>query len=124
MTEEVMTRPEVVAMIVTVVLSLLGMLVAFAAAAKRWADSKFSPITKAVAETRQQTVNNHGPDGKDVNLRDQLDDIQEEMRSGFKRMDHQFGEVHDRQIRTESRLEGVESRAASEHERIWKHLNS
>lgn len=111
-------------MIVTVVLSLLGMLVAFAAAAKRWADSKFSPITKAVAETRQQTVNNHGPDGKDVNLRDQLDDIQEEMRSGFKRMDHQFGEVHDRQIRTEYRLEGVESRAASEHERIWKHLNS
>ena len=56
-------------------------------------------------------------------MRDQLDEIQEEMRSAFRRMDHQFGEVHDRHIETCRRVEGMENRASEEHARIWKAIN-
>lgn len=134
MPPEVMTRPEVVSIIVAVLVAIGGALVAFATAAKRWADSKFTPIAKAVQETKAQAVNNHGPDGKDINLRDQIDTIQREMREGFRRMDHQFGEIHDRQIQeaedrqaVDSRLQALDRRAQSEHTSIWdairKHQN-
>ena len=134
MPPEVMTRPEVASIIVAVLVALGGALIAFATAAKRWADSKFTPIAKAVQETKAQAVNNHGPDGKDINLRDQIDTIQREMREGFRRMDHQFGEIHDRQIQeaedrqaVDSRLQALDRRAQSEHTSIWdairKHQN-
>ena len=134
MPPEVMTRPEVVSIIVAVLVAIGGALVAFATAAKRWADSKFTPIAKAVQETKAQAVNNHGPDGKDINLRDQIDTIQREMREGFRRMDHQFGEIHDRQRQeaedrqaVDSRLQALDRRAQSEHTSIWdairKHQN-
>ena len=134
MPPEVMTRPEVVSIIVAVVLSLGGALVAFATAAKRWADGKFKPIEKDVAAVKSEAVNNHGPEGKDINLRDQIDTIQTEMRDGFKRMDHQFGEIHDRQIQeaedrqaVDSRLQALDRRAQSENASIWdairKHQN-
>ena len=134
MPPEVMTRPEVVSIIVAVLVAIGGALVAFATAAKRWADSKFTPIAKAVQETKAQAVNNHGPEGKNINLRDQIDTIQTEMRDGFKRMDHQFGEIHDRQIQeaedrqaVDSRLQALDRRAQSEHTSIWdairKHQN-
>ena len=118
MPPEVMTRPEVVSIIVAVLVALGGALVAFATAAKRWADSKFTPIAKAVQETKAQAVNNHGPDGKDINLRDQIDTIQREMREGFRRMDHQFGEVHDRDVQTTHRIENLEERAEADHKQL------
>ena len=124
-----MTRPEVVSMIVTVVLAVLGALTAFAAMAKRWADAKFKPIEKDVAAVRYQAENSHGPEGKDVNLRDQIDTIQKEMREGFRRMDHQIGEMHDRQIQevedrqsVDARLQALDRRAQSEHASIWDAL--
>ena len=120
MHEEILTHPEVIKMVIGAIVAILGAVVALAAAAKRWADARFKPIASAVKATQQQTENNHGPDGKDVNLRDQIDDIQAEIRSGFRRMDHQFGEVHDRQTLTDARVEGIESRASTEHARIWK----
>ena len=134
MPPEVMARPEVVSIIVAVLVALGGALIAFATAAKRWADSKFTPIAKAVQETKAQAVNNHGPEGKNINLREQIDTIQTEMRDGFKRMDHQFGEIHDRQIQeaedrqaVDSRLQALDRRAQSEHASIWdairKHQN-
>ena len=117
MPPEVMTRPEVVSIIVAVVLSLGGALVAFATAAKRWADSKFSPIAKDVKDTKEQAVNTHGPDGKNDNLRDQLDRMEKSMTKGFNRMDHQFGEVHDRQ-------QATDDRALDEHHRLWDAIKS
>ena len=129
MPPEVMTRPEVVTMLVTVVLAVLGALTAFAAMAKRWADGKFKPIEKDMAAVKSEAVNNHGPEGKNINLRDQIDTIQTEMRDGFKRMDHQFGEIHDRQIQeaedrqaVDSRLQTLDKRAQSEHASIWDAL--
>ena len=129
MPPEVMTRPEVVSIIVAVVLSLGGALVAFATAAKRWADGKFKPIAKDVKETKEQAVNSHGPEGKNINLRDQIDTIQREMRAGFRRMDHQFGEMHDRhqaevedRQAVDARLQALDRRSQSEHASIWDAL--
>lgn len=122
--KEVMTRPEVLAMLATVIVAVLGALAALAGLAKRWADRKFAPIQEGVAAVRYQAENEHGPFGKAVNLRDQLDEIQAEMRDGFKRMDHQFGEVHDRQIQQDRRIQGVENRVSEEHTRIWKALEN
>ena len=129
MPPEVMTRPEVVSIIVAVLVAIGGALVAFATAAKRWADSKFSPIAKDVKETKEQAVNSHGSEGKNINLRDQIDTIQTEMRAGFRRMDHQFGEVHERQIQ-EARdrqalgenLRSLAKRSETEHASIWDYL--
>ena len=129
MPPEVMTRPEVVSIIVAVLVAIGGALVAFATAAKRWADSKFSPIAKDVKETKEQAVNSHGSEGKNINLRDQIDTIQTEMRAGFRRMDHQFGEMHDRQVQevedrqaVDARLQALDRRAQSEHASIWEAL--
>ena len=129
MPPEVMTRPEVVTMLVTVVLAVLGALTAFAAMAKRWADAKFKPIEKDMAAVKSEAVNSHGTEGKNINLRDQIDTIQTEMRAGFKRMDHQFGEIHDRQIQeaedrqaVDSRLQALDKRTQSEHASIWDAL--
>ena len=129
MPPEVMTRPEVVTMLVTVVLAVLGALTAFAAMAKRWADAKFKPIEKDMAAVKSEAVNSHGPEGNNINLRDQIDTIQTEMRAGFKRMDHQFGEIHDRQIQeaedrqaVDSRLQTLDRQTQSEHASIWEDL--
>ena len=118
MHEEILTHPEVIKMVIGAIVAILGAVVALAAAAKRWADARFKPIASAVKATQQQTENNHGPDGKDVNLRDQIDDIQAEIRSGFRRMDHQFGEVHDRDIQTTHRIENLEERAEADHKQL------
>ena len=122
MPPEVMTRPEVVSIIVAVLVAIGGALVAFATAAKRWADSKFTPIEKDMAAVKSEAVNNHGPEGKDINLRDQIDTIQTEMRDGFKRMDHQFGEIHDRQIQEAEDRQALDRRVQSEHASIWDAL--
>ena len=113
--QTVFTKPEVIALVVGLISAVLIALTAIAMMAKRWADRKFSPIS-------EQVVNNHGKDGKDVNLREQIDEMQAEMREGFRRMDNQFGEVHDRQIQQDRRIQGVENRASEEHARIWKML--
>jgi hypothetical protein len=125
-----MTRPEVLAMLATVVVAVLGALAALAGLAKRWADRQFAPIQEGVAAVRYQAENEHGPSGKDVNLRDQLDEIQAEMRDGFKRMDHSFGEVHDRQqaeVRDRQALaedvKALEKRASVEHAALRAEIN-
>lgn len=129
--QEVMTRPEVITLVVSLITAVLLALTALAMMAKRWADRKFAPIQAGVAAVRYQAENEHGPDGKDVNLREQLDEIQSEMRDGFKRMDHSFGEVHDRQqaeikdrqaLATE--VKALEERATREHTRIWEQLDN
>ena len=70
-----------------------------------------------LAAVKDQTVNTHGPDGKNDNLRDQLDRMEKAMTKGFNRMDHQFGEVHDRQ-------QATDERALEEHHRLWDAIKS
>lgn len=141
MPPEVMTRPEVASIIVAVLVALGGALIAFATAAKRWADSKFTPIAKAVQETKAQAVNNHGPDGKDINLRDQVDDIQEaqerilaaievltaESRDLPKKVDRSLGEIRRDIAQEREERQLLDHRSQSEHGSIWdairKHQN-
>ena len=132
--QEALTKPEVVSLVVGFIIAVIAALTALATLAKRWAARKLGPLRDDVAAVRYQAENNHGPDGKDINLRDQIDTIQREMREGFRRMDHQFGEIHDRQIQeaedrqaVDSRLQALDRRAQSEHTSIWdairKHQN-
>ena len=136
MPPEVMTRPEVASIIVAVLVALGGALIAFATAAKRWADSKFTPIAKAVQETKAQAVNNHGPEGKDVNLRDQVDDIQEaqerilaaievltaESRDLPKKMYRSLGEIRRDIAQEREERQSLDQRSQAEHATIWDYL--
>ena len=63
-------------------------------------------------------MNTHGPDGKNDNLRDQLDRMEKNMTTGFNRMDRQFGEVHDRDVQTTHRIENLEERAEADHKQL------
>ena len=120
--EEALTAPEVVSLVVGFIIAVIAALTALATLAKRWADRKFAPIQEGVAAVRYQAENEHGPEGKNDNLREQMDRIEHGMADGFRRMDNQFGEVHDRQIQQDRRIQGVENRASEEHARIWKSL--
>ena len=122
--EEALTKPEVVSLVVGFIIAVIAALTALATLAKRWADRKLGPLRDDVAAVRYQAENNHGPEGKNDNLREQMDRIEHGMADGFRRMDNQFGEVHDRQIQQDRRIQGVENRASEEHARIWKSLEN
>lgn len=136
--EELLKDPKVVELVTTLILAIIGALIGLAAFGKKWADvkmaeldskmsgldSKLKPIKKNVENVLYQTENNHGPEGKDINLREQLDLIQEENRDGFRRMDQQFGEVHDRQIQIEKRMDSIDNRILIENDRVWKQIES
>ena len=79
---------------------------------------KFDSQQADLKAVKYQTENNHGPDGKDDNLRDQLDRMERVVTDGFRRMDHQFGEVHDRDIQTTHRIENLEERAEADHKQL------
>lgn len=139
----VITAPEVVTALTLVV---VGVLTWFTVRLKRSTDR----MRETVDQTHEQVTNTHT-----TNLRDDMDGVSggietlrrliqfvsdqqaqmaEKLASvdsrqaeGFKRMDHQFGEVHDRQQReAEDRqalgeqIRDVEHRATEEHARIWR----
>ena len=136
--QEILKDPKVVELLTTLILAIIGAFIGLAAYGKKWADVKMSelddkmsgldaklkPIKKDVANVLYQTENNHGPEGKNINLREQLDAIQEENREGFRRMDHLFGEVHDRQIQIEKRMDSIDNRILIENDRVWKQIES
>lgn len=139
----VITAPEVTTALTLVV---VGVLTWFTARLKRSTDR----MRETVDQTHEQVTNTHT-----TNLRDDMDgvsggietlrrliqsvsdqqaQIAEKLASvdsrqadGFRRMDHQFGEVHDRQQReAEDRqalgeqIRDVEHRVTEEHARIWR----
>ena len=116
--EPILTDPGVIEAMVAVVIAVLTALAALLGfGVKRLRDlQKLSTETsKHVAVTKDQVTNNH-----DTNLRDDVTELKTLMTDGFRRMDHQFGQSHDRQVITDRRIAGVESNARQEHERIWK----
>lgn len=139
----VITAPEVITALTLVV---VGVLTWFTVRLKRSTDR----MRETVDQTHEQVTNTHT-----TNLRDDMDGVSggietlrrliqsvsdqqaqmaEKLASvdfrqadGFRRMDHQFGEVHDRQQReAEDRqalgeqIRDVEHRATEEHARIWR----
>ena len=105
---EVLSADEVKTALITLVVALIGTIMALMLYLK----TKFDKQNHDLAAVKDQTVNTHGPDGKNDNLRAQLDRMEKNMTNGFNRMDHQFGEVHDRQ-------QATDERALEEHKRLW-----
>lgn len=99
--------------------AMVGLVVALAGAASAlmlYLKAKFGRQQRDLSAVKDQTVNTHGPDGKNENMRDQLDRMEKNMTAGFRRIDHQFGEVHDRQ-------QATDDRALEEHHRLWDAIN-
>ena len=110
---EVLSADEVKTALITLIVALVGAVTALVLYLKAKLDRQQADL-KAV---KYQTENNHGPDGKDDNLRDQLDRMERVVTDGFKRMDHEFGEVHDRQ-------QATDARALEEHKHLWDELST
>ena len=120
--EPILKDPGVIEAMVAVVIAVLTAVTALLGfGVKRLRDlQKLSTETsERVAVTKEQVTNNH-----DTNLRDDVTDLKILVTDGFRRMDHLFGESHDRQVITDRRIEGVETNARVEHERIWKALEN
>ena len=111
---EVFSADEVKTALIGLIVALAGVITALMLYLKAKLDRQQADL-KAV---KYQTENNHGPDGKDDNLRDQMDRIEAVMNQGFRRMDHQFGEVHDRDVQTTHRIENLEERAEADHKQL------
>ena len=110
---EVFSADEVKTALIGLIVALAGVITALMLYLKAKLDRQQADL-KAV---KHETVNNHGPDGKDDNLRDQIDRVERVVTDGFKRMDHNFGEVHDRQ-------QATDARALEEHKRLWDELST
>ena len=110
---EVFSADEVKTALISLIVALAGVITALMLYLKAKLDRQQADL-KAV---KFQTENNHGPDGKDDNLRDQLDRMERVVTDGFKRMDHEFGEVHDRQ-------QATDARALEEHKHLWDELST
>lgn len=124
---DVLTRPEVLQAfggVVVLMLGAIGSLFAYLKVKLDRLGSKTEIAKNAAIGAHDQVANTHS-----VNLRDDLDSFRDEMRDGFKRMDHAFGEVHDRQVQEQhdraaidQRVTEMERRATEEHARIWRGL--
>ena len=110
---EVFSADEVKTALISLIVALVGAITALMLYLKAKLDRQQADL-KAV---KYQTENNHGPDGKDDNLRDQIDRVERVVTDGFKRMDHSFGEVHDRQ-------QATDARALEEHKHLWDELST
>ena len=110
---EVLSADEVKTALISLIVALVGAITALMLYLKAKLDRQQADL-KAV---KYQTENNHGPDGKDDNLRDQIDRVERVVTDGFKRMDHSFGEVHDRQ-------QATDARALEEHKHLWDELST
>ena len=110
---EVFSADEVKTALIGLIVALVGVITALMLYLKAKLDRQQADL-KAV---KYQTENNHGPDGKDDNLRDQIDRVERVVTDGFKRMDHSFGEVHDRQ-------QATDARALEEHKHLWHELST
>ena len=110
---EVFSADEVKTALVGFIVALLGL----GASLMLYLKHKFDSQQADLKAVKHETVNNHGPDGKDDNLRDQLDRMERVVTDGFKRMDHQFGEAHDRQ-------QATDARALEEHKHLWDELST
>ncbi len=110
---EVFSASEVKTALIGLIVALVGAITALMLYLKAKLDHQQADL-KAV---KYQTENNHVPDGKDDNLRYHIDIVERVVTDGFKRMDHQFGEVHDRQ-------QATDERALEENHRLWDAIKS
>lgn len=141
--EPVLSDPGVIKAMVGVViaaLTLIGGLLAWGAKRLSVMQEKVSETQEKVESTNQQVTNHH-----DTNLRDDLSETSSEVSkvsaevsetradvaemkdivlNGFKRMDHQFGEMHDRVDRLDKDRQALSDRVDEDRKIMLKfHTN-
>ena len=120
-------NPDVVEGMVAVLVGILALLAAIIGlGVKKLSDMKKATeeVKETATATKEQVTNNHSTNFRDdvTGLVKTLDALSDTVNEGFRRMDHQFGEAHERQVITDRRVEGVETNARQEHERIRKSI--
>lgn len=132
--EPILSDPKVVEAMIGVVIAVLTLvtgLLGFGVKRLKALQADAEATRKRVEVTNEQVTNDH-----DTNLRDDLTDVQRSVVSvrddvaaltttvheGFRRMDHQFGETHDRLVAEKRERQNLDERDREEHARIWKAL--
>ena len=79
-------------------------------------------ITESTAITKEQVTNNHKVNFRDevTEVKNAVTDLREIMEVGFRRMDHQFGEIHDQVKREAVDRQALDARTQDEHKRLWE----
>ena len=109
--ESVISDPSVVEAMVGVVIAGLGVIGGLLG----WAVKRLNAVQKKVVATNEQVTNNH-----DTNLRDDVTEIKDLMAKGFQRMDHQFGETHDRIERLDRDRQALSDRVDEDRKLMMK----
>lgn len=126
--DPVLRDPNVIEAMVVValgVLSLIGALLGLGVKRIRALQKATAEITESTAITKDQVTNSHHVNFRDevTEVKDAVTDLREIMETGFRRMDHQFGEIHDQVAREAVDRQALDARAQEEHSRIWQALN-
>ena len=118
---EVFSADEVKTALIAVIVALLSFIAALVGLAKRWIDKRFSPIEEGVKAVQYQAENEHGPDGKNDNLRDQLDRMERKQDEGLARLDRK---IDKNSGETRRDLQLIRESAIEDHSRIWDELST
>ena len=127
--EPVLRDPQVIEAMVAVVLgvlALIGALLGLGVKRIRALQKATDAITESTAITKEQVTNNHKVNFRDevTEVKNAVTDLREIMEVGFRRMDHQIGEIHDQVKREAVDRQALDARAQDEHARIWTSLNN
>ena len=114
---EVFSADEVKTALVGLIVALVGAITALMLYLKAKLDRQQADL-KAV---KYQTENNHGPDGKDDNLRDQLDRMERKQDEGLARLDRKIDKTTGE---TRRDIQLIRESAIEDHSRIWDELST
>ena len=117
--EEIISNPGVIEGMVTLIIAVLATLTGAAV----YAGKKIAAQAKQLDAVQHQVVNGHGPDGKNDNLRAQMDRIETIVNSGFRRVDKQYGELHRVVTQETEDRQALQRAKDSSHERIWRAID-
>ena len=114
---EVFSADEVKTALITMIVALIGTITALMLYLK----AKFDKQNHDLAAVKDQTVNTHGPDGKNDNLRDQLDRMERKQDEGLARLDRKIDKSSGE---TRRDIQLIRESAIEDHSRIWDELST
>ena len=114
---EVFSASEVKTALVGFIVALLGL----GASLMLYLKHKFDSQQADLKAVKYQTENSHGPDGKDDNLRDQLDRMERKQDEGLARLDRKIDKTTGE---TRRDIQLIRESAIEDHSRIWDELST
>ena len=114
---EVFSASEVKTALVGFIVALLGL----GASLMLYLKHKFDSQQADLKAVKYQTENSHGPDGKDDNLRDQLDRMERKQDEGLARLDRKIDKSSGE---TRRDIQLIRESAIEDHSRIWDELST